>query len=79
MFSKLIKKYKEYKMVSSNKPKKICSCYNVSNHDIINVLNNGCNGINEVRKTTKAGTACGKCNSSVEYEIYKSLKNKPLF
>ena len=74
MFRKLIKKYKEYKIVNSNKPKKVCSCYNVSNHDIMKALNNGCSGRKEVRKSTKAGTACGKCNSSVEYEIYKALK-----
>lgn len=78
MFSKVIKKYKNFKFRNSNKPKKICSCYNISNHDIINALNNGCSSINDIRKTTKAGTACGKCNSSVEYEVYKSLKNKPI-
>lgn len=74
MFSKLIKKYKKFKIVNSNKPKKICSCYNVSNYDIMDALNNGCSGINDIRKTTKAGTACGKCNASLEYEVYKALK-----
>ena len=74
MFSNLINKYKEYKASNANKPKKICSCYNVSNQDIINAINNGCSSINDVRRTTKAGTACGKCNSSVEYLTYKSLK-----
>lgn len=78
MFNKLIKRYKKYKLINLNKPKKICSCYNVTNNDIIEAINNGCNGINDIRKTIKAGTACGKCNSSVEYEVYKSLKNKPL-
>ena len=76
MFNKLIKKYKKFKLENSNKTKEICSCYSVTNHDIMDALNNGCHGINDIRKTTKAGTACGKCNSSVEYLVYKSLKNK---
>lgn len=74
MLRKLINKYKEYKIINSNKPKEICSCYNVTNHDIINAINSGCTGISDVRKTTKAGTACGKCNSSIEYEVCKELK-----
>ena len=74
MFSKLIKKHKK---INFNKPKKVCYCYNISNYDIINAVNNGCSGINDIRKTTKAGTACGKCNSNVEFETYKALKNKP--
>lgn len=74
MFSKLIKKYKKFKTLNSNKQKKICSCYNISNYDIMDALNNGCSGINDIRKTTKAGTACGKCNASLEYEVYKALK-----
>ena len=74
MFSKVIKKYKEYKLKNSNKSKKICSCYNISSNDIIEALNSGCSGISDIRKTTKAGTACGKCNSYVEYVFYKALK-----
>lgn len=75
MFNKLIKKYKEFKICNSKKCKEICSCYNVSNHDIVEAINNGCSNISDIRTTTKAGTACGKCNSSVEYEVYKALKN----
>ncbi|MEW9078787.1 (2Fe-2S)-binding protein [Terrisporobacter glycolicus] len=74
MFSKLIKKNKKFKIINSNKPKKICSCYNIYNYDIMDALNNGCRGINDIRKTTKAGTACGKCNASLEYEVYRALK-----
>lgn len=66
MFNNLINKY--------NKKKKICSCYNVSNHDIISAINNGCSNINDVIKDTKAGTACGKCMDSLEYKVYKILK-----
>lgn len=66
MFCKLIRKY--------NKNKKICSCYNISNHDIESAINNGCNDINDIVKVTKAGTACGKCMDSLEYEVYKVLK-----
>lgn len=74
MFNNLIKKYKEYKKVNLSKNKEICTCHNVTKHDITDAINKGCTGINDVRKTTKAGTACGKCNSSVEYYVYKELK-----
>jgi len=74
VFTKLISKYKKFKIINYRKPKKICSCYNISNHDITDAINNGCRGINDIRKTTKAGTACGKCNASLEYEVYKALK-----
>ena len=66
MFNKLMNKYKKHK--------KICSCYNISNYDILAAINNGCRGIDDIKKATKAGTACGKCNNSLKYEVHKALK-----
>ena len=66
MFSKLIRRY--------NKNKKVCSCYNISKYDIISAINNGYSNINDIIKVTKAGTACGKCMDSLEYEVYRVLK-----
>ena len=73
MIDKIISMFNKYKK-RNNRTKRICTCHNVTNYDIKNAINNGCNGVNDIRKITKAGTACGKCNSSVEYEVYKALK-----
>ncbi|MEG0857167.1 MAG: (2Fe-2S)-binding protein [Terrisporobacter sp.] len=76
MIKKLVDKYKEYKKIKESTPQKVCKCYNVSNHDIKNAIENGCTGISHVRSVTKAGTACGKCNSSVESIVYKAIKKQ---
>lgn len=76
MLSKIMNKFKEYKKIKEITPQKVCKCYNVNSHDIKNAIENGCTCIRDVRATTKAGTACGKCNSSVESIVYKAIKKQ---
>ncbi|WP_195937819.1 (2Fe-2S)-binding protein [Romboutsia sp. 1001713B170131_170501_G6] len=73
MFKNIIKKYKENK---NNKNKVVCSCFGVTKADIEKAVNEGMTSINEVRKKTKAGMGCGRCNASIERIIYKSIKSK---
>lgn len=73
MFKNIIKKYKENK---NNKNKVVCSCFGVTKADIEKAVNEGMTSINEVRKKTKAGMGCGRCNASIEKIIYKSIKSK---
>lgn len=74
MFNKFINKYKQYKKSNENKPEKICSCFNVNSNDIVNALNDGCITISDIRNKTKAGTSCGRCNASLERNVYKAKK-----
>ncbi|GAB2886574.1 nitrite reductase large subunit NirB [Microbulbifer echini] len=39
----------------------VCSCYNVSKGRIIEVVQNGCHTLAEVKDVTKASTGCGGC------------------
>lgn len=73
MFKNIIKKYKENK---NNKNKVVCSCFGVTKAHIEKAVNEGMTSINEVRKKTKAGMGCGRCNASIERIIYKSIKSK---
>ncbi|CEI72168.1 MULTISPECIES: (2Fe-2S)-binding protein [Romboutsia] len=73
MLKNIIKKYKENK---DNKNKVVCSCFEVTKADIQNAVNEGITSINEVRKKTKAGMGCGRCNASIERVVYKAIKSK---
>ena len=39
----------------------ICSCESVSKGEICNVVNDGCESVETIKKCTKAGTGCGGC------------------
>lgn len=39
----------------------VCGCYNVTEQDIKNAINNGAKSYEEVQDITKAGTGCGGC------------------
>lgn len=75
MINKILNKLKENKESYDKLSKTVCRCYDVNRWDIEEAINNGCMNINEVRKNTKAGTACGKCNATVEYEVLKAKKS----
>lgn len=78
MLNKLLDKYNSYKNNKQKTPCTVCRCYDVNSNDILDAVNQGCTDINEVRKTTRAGTACGKCNASVERYVCKALKKQAL-
>lgn len=78
MLNKLLNKYKIYKNNKQKTPCTVCRCYDVNSNDISVAINNGCKDISDIRKVTKAGTACGRCNASVERHVSKSLKKQAL-
>ena len=39
----------------------ICSCESVTKSEICNVVNDGCESVEAIKKCTKAGTGCGGC------------------
>ena len=66
MLAKIINKYKEIKKLKETRTEVVCKCFGLTNYDLRDAVNNGCDGIKEVKENTKAGTGCGRCNSSVK-------------
>lgn len=58
-----------------NLDKVICSCYKVTKGDIVHAVEQGAASFKEVKKTTKAGKACGKCKKKVK-KLTKKLLDK---
>jgi len=48
-----------------DKGKIICSCMQVGKNDILNAIENGCETIDAISKTTTAGTNCGSCKPEI--------------
>lgn len=51
--------------------KKVCFCKQVNYSDIKEAISKGATNVDDVKKSTGAGSACGRCCSSIE-EIVKS-------
>jgi NAD(P)H-nitrite reductase large subunit len=58
IISKFIKSKGEGKVANN---KVICGCFNVTEQDIKNAINNGAKSYEEVQDITKVGTGCGGC------------------
>ncbi|MGN0306495.1 MAG: (2Fe-2S)-binding protein [Lachnospiraceae bacterium] len=58
-----------------NPKKVICPCYDVTKGDIICALERGATCFKEVKKCTKAGTACGKCKGKAKKFTKKMLQH----
>lgn len=52
--------------------KVICKCYKVTGKDIKKAIKNGAETVKEVRKETKADTACRGCKKKLE-KVVKEL------
>lgn len=76
MLAKIINKYKEIKKLKETRTEVVCKCFGLTNYDLRDAVNNGCEGIKEVKANTKAGTGCGRCNASVKRHVYKAIKNR---
>ena len=57
-----------------NKEKVICPCRKLTKGDILKAVAQGASSYKEVKKATKAGSACGKCKKQVKKLTKKALK-----
>jgi NAD(P)H-nitrite reductase large subunit len=72
----MIKKLKgEDEMVNN---KVVCGCFNVTELDIKNAINNGAKSYEEVQVATKVGTGCGGCLVSSEALVNELLIRKKI-
>lgn len=70
-----------FSMFSKNKSqesKVICGCYNVTEQDLKNAVNNGAKSFEEVQVITKVGTGCGKCVEGNKVLVDKLLLDKKI-
>ncbi|MDF2891830.1 MAG: domain protein (2Fe-2S)-binding domain protein [Clostridia bacterium] len=72
---KLIKSRGEDKMIQN---KIVCGCFNVTEQDIKNAINNGPKSFEEVQATTKVGTGCGGCVVSNKELVSELLLRKKI-
>jgi nitrite reductase (NADH) large subunit len=54
----------------------ICSCESVSKGTICNVVSDGCETVDAIKKCTKAGTGCGGCIPMLEDLMVHTLKSQ---
>lgn len=55
---------------------RICGCFNVTIKDIKDAKLKGCMSVEDVRKETKFGEACGRCKNKAELTVLKVLLNR---
>ncbi len=58
--------------------KVVCGCYNVSENDIKNAINNGAKSFQEVQDVTNVGTGCGGCTDFVNALVSDLLLQKKI-
>jgi NAD(P)H-nitrite reductase large subunit len=75
IFSKFMKSKVEVKADNS---KVVCGCFNVTEQDIKNAVNNGAKSFEEVQASTKVGTGCGGCIVSNEALVNELLLRKKI-
>ncbi|KAG7826677.1 hypothetical protein KL920_005279 [Ogataea angusta] len=52
----------------------ICSCHNITKGKLVEAVKNGCSSLGDLKKCTKAGTACGGCEPTVKVIFETELK-----
>jgi NAD(P)H-nitrite reductase large subunit len=72
----MIKKLKGEQEMNNNKV--VCGCFNVTEQDIKNAINNGAKSYQEVQDITKVGTGCGGCVVSSEALVNELLIRKKI-
>lgn len=56
-----------------NRRKVICPCYQVTKGDVADAVEKGASSFKEVKKMTRAGKGCGKCQKKVKKLTKKLL------
>jgi NAD(P)H-nitrite reductase large subunit len=72
----MLKKLKGEQEINNNKV--VCGCFNVTEQDIKNAINNGAKSYQEVQNITKVGTGCGGCLVSSEELVNELLIRKKI-
>lgn len=57
-----------------NPDKVICPCKKVTKGDILKAMEKGATSYSDVKKTTKAGSKCGKCKDDIKAFMKKHKK-----
>lgn len=69
--------YTKGEAVPSTKDKLICTCFSVTEHQILNAIKeNGLKTLEDVTNYTKAGGACGRCKDSIQAILDKHYHKK---
>jgi len=60
----------------------VCTCNMVSENEILKVLKSGARSTNDIQKSTRAGTGCGRCLTSIdrlveEYDLQPPVDSQP--
>lgn len=79
MLKSLISKFT--KCAGENKQdndKVVCGCFNVTEQDLKNAIQNGAKSFEEVQDVTKVGTGCGKCVGSNKALVNELLLSKKI-
>ena len=61
MIKSIISKLMGNKRGAVEENKVVCGCFNITEQDLKNAINNGANSFEEVQTATKVGTGCGRC------------------
>jgi NAD(P)H-nitrite reductase large subunit len=75
IISKFIKSKEENKEGNN---KVVCGCFNITEQDLKNAIQNGANSFEEVQAITKVGTGCGNCVESNKALVNELLLNKKI-
>ncbi|KAH3670375.1 hypothetical protein OGAPHI_000890 [Ogataea philodendri] len=52
----------------------VCSCHNITKGKLVEAVKNGCTSLGDLKKCTKAGTACGGCEPTVKVIFEAEMK-----
>lgn len=50
----------------SQQSRKVCSCFNVSENEIVEAIATGCNSVKAIGNKLKCGTNCGSCKPEIQ-------------
>jgi NAD(P)H-nitrite reductase large subunit len=56
----------------------VCGCFNVTEQDLKNSIENGARSFEEVQTATKAGTGCGNCTQGVKALVDELLLKRKI-
>ncbi len=59
-----------------DKDERICGCFNIKVEDVLKSKENGALSVDEVKKQTKFGKACGRCDKKATLTVQKILLNR---
>ncbi|MBK8395781.1 MAG: (2Fe-2S)-binding protein [Leptospiraceae bacterium] len=58
------------------RPKKVCLCKSVTEKQLIDAIENGCNTMEKLVEATHASTNCGTCSGSVRAIFNREIEKR---